>query len=635
MDSLHEALLRTCFSQKLVLDAAGRVIAVNDLMCERLGISREQLLGNMLFECFPQPVAQRRQKYLDQAVETRQPCSFRDISESGIEFEAVLTPVMDPDDQVYAVVVVLQDASERKKSEDARYRLATAIEQALEAIILLDTEMRITYVNQAFEFMTGYAQQEAKGRKLEILFQGQEQQCLLKSLTNSLEQLDTWAGRTTNTRKNGELFQAELTISRIRGKRFLFMGYVSIWRDVTDMVGLERQLRQAQKMEAIATLASGIAHDFNNILGPIILHAEVSLTKVDEGSDLQESLEEILNSANRARSLVTQILGLSRGRERDKPVPFRLGTIAKECLKILRPTLSSSITISYSNQSSEDVVVADPTQVHQVLLNLCTNAAHAIGNRPGNLEISLHDARVDAQSKTDFPYLGLGEYVRMSVRDDGVGIAQENLERIFEPFYTTKQENMGTGLGLAVVRNIVSSLGGGIHVETEPGKGSEFQIFIPKCVDCQVNQFENQRSKAKEGQQAHILLVDDDEVTVRCVRDHLFQLGYDVTLCRNGYEALALFRHDPEPYDLVMIDVATPELNGLELAKELKLSRYDLPVILLTSYTEVFSPDKARALGIRAFLRKPCQYDELSSTIAKVLPQEITGTTESNSWPIS
>ena len=250
-------LLRCSFGQMLVIDVDGRVVAVNDRMCERLGISRDQLSGSMLFDYFPPEVSQRRKEYLKEALQTCLPVSFRDMSESGMEFEAVLTPVMDGSGTPYAVVVALQDALDRKKERRCRYRLATAIEQAMEAIVLLDTEMRITYVNQAFESMTGYAQQEVKGCNLEILFQGEDQECVLNSLVTSLEQQDSWAGRTANTRKNGEMFQTELTISRIRGKRFLFMGYVSVWRDVTDMVGLERQLRQAQKMEAIATLASG------------------------------------------------------------------------------------------------------------------------------------------------------------------------------------------------------------------------------------------------------------------------------------------------------------------------------------------------------------------------------------------
>ncbi|WP_161598321.1 PAS domain-containing sensor histidine kinase [Pseudodesulfovibrio senegalensis] len=616
MDNLHKTLLNATFSQTMVLAPDGTVTAANDQMCKRLGIERNRLVGRSVFRLFPQDMALRWQRHLATVVGTGKGCHFQDTTAGDNVFEAVLEPVIHADSNVDAIVISLQDITASKKAEAERFRLATAIQQAMEAIIILDEEMHIQYVNQSFEHMTGFSQKEARGRKLEMLFKGLEQENLLSNVVSSLRHGDTWAGRTSSTRKNGDTFQSELTIVRIRGKRFMPMGFVTIWRDVTDMTLLEKQLRQAQKMEAIGTLASGIAHDFNNILGPIILHTEVSLARHQDIPQLRESLEEILNSANRARQLVEQILGLSRGREADKPLPFRVGAIAKECLKILRASLNTGIDIHYNNQSEEDVIRADPTQMHQVLLNLCTNAAQAMGDSRGLLEITLSDMEVNNDTRRSFPMLRPGHYLCLSVADDGQGIPRENLEEIFEPFFTTKKEGVGTGLGLTVVRNIVTGMGGTVMVESEPKKGTEFKVYLPKCVNCEVSP--TQKQVIDNDRHSRVLLVDDDEVTVRGLRENLLQLGYDVTHSRNGYEALALFRQDPEHYSLVMIDVATPELNGLELAKEIKLSRFDLPVILLTAYTELFPPRKAQALGVQAFLRKPCLFEELSDILAKV-----------------
>lgn len=617
MDRLHKALLDATFCQTMIIDPQGVVLAANDRICERLGINREDILGTSVFDLVSQDALLQCRQRLEEAIESGNDIQFEDVTAGGNRFQAVMRPVLDRKGCTKQLVVSIRDVNGNRDAEEERFRLSAAIQQALEAIIILDEDMSIRYVNQSFEHMTGYSDKEARNAKLDVLFQGDEQRNLLTSIITSMKHGDTWAGRTTNTRKDGAIFQSELTIARIRGKRFMPKGFVTIWRDVTDMTLLEKQLRQAQKMEAIGTLASGIAHDFNNILGPIILHTEVSLARIEDDAQLRESLQEILGSANRARRLVDQILGLSRGRERDKPLPFKVGSIAKECLKILRASLSPSIDIHYSNTADGDVIRADPTQLHQVFMNLCTNASHAIGNNKGLLEITIEDVKVTRNMRRQYPMLRPGHYLKLGVRDNGQGIAKENLDEIFEPFFTTKKDGVGTGLGLTVVRNIITGLGGTVQVQSTPGTGTDFQIYLPKCINCEVDP-QMQQAPA-ENNRGRVLLVDDDELVVRGMRESLTQLGFDVTYSRNGYEALALFRQDPEYYGLAIIDVATPELNGLELTKEIKLSRFDLPVILLTAYTEIFEPGKARSLGIQAFLRKPCLFEELSDILDKVL----------------
>ncbi|MBG0775705.1 MAG: PAS domain S-box protein [Desulfovibrionaceae bacterium] len=619
METIFKELFSATTDLALLVDRQGVILASNPAMARRLRLTPDELLGENIFDFFPLEHALRRKRYLDLVLETAQTVTFEELSHLGGVLEVRLTPVSSESGQVRSVVVLARDITERKQAEEERIRLVTAIEQAAEAIIILESDFSIAFINQTFEAMTGYSQSEIRGQSIAALYQGANQQRQFRMLVETLEAGDVWTGRSYNTRKDGTVFQCEKTVSPIRGQRGVALGYVSLWRDVTDTAELERQLRTAQKMEAIGTLAGGIAHDFNNVLAPIMLHAELGLEALDEDHPVRASFAEILAAAERASALVEQILNLGRRREGDEPVPFRLSSIVRECVKLLRPSLPATIRIDFQDASGDGLILADPTQAHQVVMNLCTNAAHAMRNKGGVLGLSVAERDVRDEDFPAYPELVSGRYVELAVSDTGTGMTPEFIEKIFDPFFTTKRNGSGSGLGLAVVRNIVTWQGGAVRVQSEPGAGSTFRVFLPLAPEWVGAEGEGAVRRERPTGTECVLLADDDRALTASVRMALESLGYHVTVARDGDEALERFRQSPEGFDLVLADVTMPGMTGVDLARELLRERPDLAVVLTSGYTELTSPEEARSLGVRSFLKKPCSIDELARVVRDAL----------------
>ncbi|MCF8070515.1 MAG: GAF domain-containing protein [Desulfobacterales bacterium] len=379
---------------------------------------------------------------------------------------------------------------------------------------------------------------------------------------------------------------------------------------------LEIQLRQAQKMEAIGTLAGGIAHDFNNILFPIFGYLEMMLEDVPEGSQLHDYLTEVFSSAKRARDLVKQILTFSRQTEHEKQ-PLKVQLVIKEVLKLIRSSLPTSIDICQDISRECKLVMADPTQIHQIVMNLITNAYHAMAETGGKLTVNLKEVELTSKELKD-PALDSGSYVRLTVADTGPGMDQEIIAHIFDPYFTTKEEGKGTGLGLAVVHGIVKSHGGHILVYSKPGEGTEFQIFLPVIKSRKIAQEIETDLQIQKGTE-RILLVDDQDLIVNMERQKLERLGYYVTTRTSSTEALSTFRANPDIFDLVITDMTMPNMTGDKLAEEMIKIRPDIPILLCTGFSEVMSKEKAAAIGIKGFLMKPVVMKEQSGMIRKVL----------------
>ena len=379
----------------------------------------------------------------------------------------------------------------------------------------------------------------------------------------------------------------------------------------------ERQMQQVLKLQAIGTLAGGIAHDFNNILFPIIGYAEITMDDVPEDGPTRRNLEEIIKAANRAKDLVQQILTFSRqnGRERK---PVRVQTIVDEALRLLRASIPKTIEIDCELDESCRPILGDPSQIHQVVMNLGTNAYQAMQETGGRLAVRLTQTQIGYEETRKRMGIKMGPHLHLTVSDEGVGMEPMVLERIFEPYYTTKEPGKGTGLGLSVIHGIIKNHGGFITVESSPGRGSTFHVYIPTLDDVEIETAEAPLQSGPSGNE-HILLVDDEPQIADMGRQMLGRLGYRVTALTSSAEALDTFSEHPERFDLLITDMTMPLMTGDRLAQRAWELRPGLPVILCTGYNEMISEEKALTMGIRKFLLKPVDMNELAAAVRSAL----------------
>jgi nitrogen-specific signal transduction histidine kinase/CheY-like chemotaxis protein len=394
-------------------------------------------------------------------------------------------------------------------------------------------------------------------------------------------------------------------------------------RAETQRAELENQLRQAQKMEAIGSLAGGIAHDFNNILAAVI--GNVELARLHEGAEcVADELNESIRAAIRAKDLVKQILAFSR-QAAAETMPVRASVVAREALKFMRATIPSSIEIQSRIDEASGVVLSNSVELHQIIMNLCTNAVHAIGSQAGLLEVDVRNVRVDpAMRKADLVDLEPGPHVRISVRDSGHGMSPEVMGRIFDPYFTTKDKEIGTGLGLAVVHGIVKKNGGAITVESGVGKGTAFDVYLPAVTVPAPAQVGHDPGIVP-GDSERILLVDDEKMLVDIGQQILRRLGYAVVGRTSPIEALKLFKAKPGYFDLVVTDQTMPGMTGDALARELIRIRPGLPVIICTGYSQTIDEKRATGMGVSGFVMKPMLITEISAAVRKALDRARAG----------
>ena len=379
----------------------------------------------------------------------------------------------------------------------------------------------------------------------------------------------------------------------------------------------EKQLQQMMKLQAIGTLAGGIAHDFNNILFPIVGYTELTMDDIPKDSQARQNLEEILKATNRAKELVQQILTFSR-QDCQERKPLQVQYLIKEALKLLRATIPSSIEIECDIDNTCGPIRGNPTQIHQVIMNLCTNAYHAMQESGGKLEVSLKEIHISYEQSLDRVGMKIGKHIELMVKDSGQGMEPQVMERIFEPYYTTKEQGKGTGLGLSVIHGIIKNHGGDIAVSSQPGKGATFKVYLPIIDDIEEEIQIDEPLIAVNGKE-RILLIDDEEQIIDIEQKILERLGYKVTPKTDSEEALEEFAAQPDRFDLVITDMTMPKMTGDQLARRMMAIKPQIPVILCTGFNETISEEKALAMGIDKFVMKPIVKDELASTIRTVL----------------
>ena len=511
--------------------------------------------------------------------------------------------------------------SEREKEiVESEEHFRNLFEQSNDGIII-HRSGQIIDVNQRVCEILGYNKDQFLNMKIEDLHPKNNSEESAARIDNIFKK-ESLRFETQFKKVDGTLIDVEVSSRIIDYEEKLTQGII---RDITERKlaevereKLEAKLQQAYKMEAIGTLAGGIAHDFNNILTPIIVQSELALMDLDEDHPIQFNIKEVLKAGLRARDLVKQILTFSRQTEH-QPVPLKITPIIREAIKLLRASLPSTIEIRLNLKEGTDTVTADPTQVHQVVMNLCTNAGHAMRERGGILEVNLSYVELGSEDWIS-PDLDPGPYLKLTVNDTGHGISPEVMDRIFDPFFSTKDRTEGTGMGLAVVHGIISSYGGAVIVESELDKGSTFNVFLSRTKSKIRDKTEDIRQIPTGSER--VLVVDDEQGMVDTLKKMLDRLGYEIVANTSSLEVLDAFQAEPDKFDLVITDQTMPKMTGDELAKKIMEIRSDIPIILCTGFSERINEEKAREIGIKAFVMKPIEMREIAITIREVLDKK-------------
>ncbi|MBX3728320.1 MAG: PAS domain S-box protein [Candidatus Sumerlaeia bacterium] len=513
---------------------------------------------------------------------------------------------------------IVEDITERRKADQERTRLAAAIDQLAEGVEITDADGVILYINPAYERLTGYHRAEMLGKKPSILKSGEHPPEFYRQMWETISSGQVWTGRFINRRRTGELLHEEATITPLLDRDGRIVNYVSVKRDVTGELEVENRLRHSQKMEAIGVLAGGIAHDFNNILQGILGFAELARNETATDNPTHQMLREIEIAGQRAAELVSQILTFSRDRDLTRK-PLDLNPVVKEALKLLRGSLPSTIEIHHELDAGCGTVMANPVQIHQVLMNLGTNAYHAMRQNGGRLHVSLRHIRLDEDRARLMPHLQPGSYALLEVSDTGTGIDPAIIDRIFEPYFTTRDKTDGSGLGLATVHGIVRAHGGEITVHSIVGKGTTFQVYLPLGAEPAAP--EPAHATLPEVVTGHplVLFVDDEDAVVRLSRLRLQRIGCCVEAYLDSRQALRAFLEAPDRFSLVITDQTMPNLTGIELARNILELRPDIPIILCSGYSDVVDENKAREAGIRGYLGKPFRMQELTAAVQAAL----------------
>ncbi|HKW16771.1 MAG TPA: response regulator [Terriglobales bacterium] len=514
------------------------------------------------------------------------------------------------------MLLLEREVGQRREAQD-RFRLL--VENSPMGILLCDNHGKITEANSQLQRMFGYNREEMIGKPVDMLVpeslrslhSRHRHEYLMKPQTRPMGVGMELYGQ----RKDGATFPVEISLSPLRGADHPMISSTVV--DITERKKLEEQLRISQRLEAVGGLAAGIAHDFNNILTAISGNVSLGLADLPAGHRVQQNLEEIAKAAARATKLVRQILSFSR-QNAPKREPVNLASVVDEAVTLLRAGLRANISLDTDCASDLPAVLADSTQIHQVVMNLCTNAADAIGEKQGSIKIQIKEANPADAANVFNGGLRQESFLQLSVTDTGSGMDQQTLRRLFEPFYTTKPAGRGTGLGLSVVHGIVQQHGGAVRVQSAPGQGSRFNVYFPVTAGQVANEKRHPREEVR-GKGERILYVDDEEPLVLLMTKMLERLGYEVSGCPGAHEALELFRKHPQHFDAVITDLSMPGMSGTDLAHEILQIRPGTPIIITSGYIRAEDNEAVRKLGLADIQLKPDTVQELAKTIQDLL----------------
>lgn len=610
-DRPYRTIIENMGEGAVTLRPDGLILYANRQFAAMLDSPLEDLLGSDLFS----RVAPSAMETLKRLVAKAQKASVRAdvefVKASGGPLLAHLSLAPMPIDDVRVLSGVIADMTEQKQTQEERTRLAAVVSQAVDGVIILDPAGKIVYANPACRKITGFTDSELVGTGPERF--GER---IAADVNSVLAREGIWKGHITRVRKDGRPIELDASVAPLKDAAGETSSYLVVFRDITHAVKLEQTMRQMERTDALGRLAGGVAHDLNNILLPIVVNAELLLDETEPDSPRYAMLKNILQAAYRQRDLVKKILAFTR-LTKQSPKAVRIQPLVDEALKLLKPALPTSVELRFVARNSRDTISGDATELHELITNLCTNAVDAMEARGGTLEVFLADADLDGGDP--LPELSAGPYVKLTVRDTGCGIDPSHLDRIFDPFFTTKAAGKGTGIGLSVVRGIVKSHGGAINIESQVGKGTVVNVYLPTSEAVAPVSERRSRDRGPAAQGRHILLVDDEEIVLDTMRRALDSLGHRPTAVGNAAGALALFRTGPQRFDLAVIDQTMPQMSGLELAAELCRTRPGFPIVLTTGYSKAVDEDSLRAAGVSEALMKPLTLKDLAAAIDRAV----------------
>jgi len=632
----YRAIMDNAYDLIAEVDGSATFLYVSSNFEEVLGYAPSTLLGTNIFSfVHPDDQAAVVEEFTRGMQRAGSGCSiyryrhskggYRWFESTGRVFQTALGEVRG--------VVVSRDITERKEAENALTELNIALTHEAPGIALMDHEGRYLQMNSAYAALFGYLPEQLLGKSWKISVHPDDHSQALAAL-KSMREMGIGEFEARGIRRDGSELFIKIVMVRGINKAEGEGCYHCFMRDITDRKQMEKalgerdqKLQQVQKMEAIGTLAGGIAHDFNNILGAILGYSELAMAQAKNEPRLISYLEEVLTAGHRAKELVKQILAFSRRSDHEREA-VDLKAIVQEALRMVRATLPTTIDIQFEVALDSAVVFADSTQMHQVIMNLCSNAEQAMREQGGVLSLTVSSTEVPENLSQEYPELKPGTYLQLTIQDSGKGMPREVLERIFEPFFTTKGLGEGTGLGLAVVHGIIAGHGGHIAVSSSIGQGTTFKILLPR-LDVVLPA---QRTNAIDRPHGTgtILFVDDEDVLARWGEQVLTHLGYTVVAKTNPHEAVEYFRSWPNSIDLVVTDQTMPTMSGEALVRAFLEIRQDIPIVLCTGFSHTMSEEKADRLGVKGFLMKPVNGAALAKTLQELL-EDLSGPSNESS----
>lgn len=577
----------------------------------------QEVVGRPLREVLPPSEYGAFLRGLESSRETDAPVRLeQEVPDSQLRLFFTLYP---SDDQVSVHFV---DVTDRRLREKELQLLSSAVEHAGEGVIITDASGTIEYVNPAFEEITGYSREEAIGENPRILNSGEQDEAFYRQMWDTLLSGRAWRARFINRRKDGTLYTHDPVITPVHSEDGEITHLVAVFRDVTDELALEEQLRQSQKLEAVGRLAGGIAHDFNNVLTIITGRAQFALDDLPEDAPLASEIQEVLGAADLAQRLSRQMLTFSR-QEVIRPEVLDLGQLVRDTKDILHRLLGEDLNLQVSTSPDLGRIKVDRTQIEQVLYNLASNARDAMPGG-GTLTIEADNVALDDEAPSSIGPVRAGEYVLLRVSDTGTGMDEATREHAFDPFYTTKPRGFGTGLGLSTVHGIVQKVGGTIRLESEPDRGTTFEIYLPKTDEApeaagraDTGDAPTGPEKAPGGSET-ILVVEDQSGVRSMVRQSLERVGYCVLDATHGREALKLCATE-SGIDLVVTDMVMPEMGGRELAEEIRANYPDIPILYMSGYTDLEGGQSATLDDRTHLIEKPFGPGPLQRKVRQVL----------------